>query len=42
VVEAMKDPDVQQKLADLGVEIGPDTPDEFSPISSPRFQNGRR
>ncbi|HWE75988.1 MAG TPA: tripartite tricarboxylate transporter substrate-binding protein, partial [Stellaceae bacterium] len=30
VVEAMKDPDVQQKLAGLGVEIAPDTPDEFS------------
>jgi tripartite-type tricarboxylate transporter receptor subunit TctC len=30
VVEAMKDPDVQKKLADLGVDIAPDTPDEFS------------
>ena len=30
VVEALKDPGVQQKLAALGVDIAPDSPDEFA------------
>jgi len=30
VVETLKDPDVRQKLAALGVDIAPDSPDEFA------------
>ena len=30
VVEALKDPGVQRKLTDLGVDISPDMPEEFA------------
>jgi tripartite-type tricarboxylate transporter receptor subunit TctC len=30
MLEVLKDPDVQQKLAGLGVDIAPDSPDEFA------------
>jgi tripartite-type tricarboxylate transporter receptor subunit TctC len=30
VVETLKDPDVQQRLAALGVDVAPDSPDEFA------------
>jgi tripartite-type tricarboxylate transporter receptor subunit TctC len=30
LVAALADPDVQQKLAALGVDIGPDSPGEFA------------
>jgi tripartite-type tricarboxylate transporter receptor subunit TctC len=30
MIEALKDPDVRQKLADLGVDIAPDSPEEFA------------
>jgi tripartite-type tricarboxylate transporter receptor subunit TctC len=30
IIETLKDSDVQQKLTDLGVDIAPDSPDEFA------------
>jgi tripartite-type tricarboxylate transporter receptor subunit TctC len=30
IAETLKDPDIQHKLADLGIDIAPDTPDQFA------------
>ena len=43
LLEALKDPGVQEKLAGLGVDIAPDSPDEFAAyIKAEKFRNGQR